>query len=309
MKRQSAQQIEPNSIQCVWSKAEIKALKAAVKEYKEDNWESVAFYLKKFSHESSPSKTPDECCEQWKSQSNEKSEANPLTNSEIQQFFEAHKELGNRWSQIATRIPGRTDNTVKNWFLCKLRKLSRSIKKKTVEVPEDSEELLHDLYMLDYLYKFYLSNERCENIKKALNSQIKKRKNDGDRYINKMLEKGDVTIEKLSVFVRLLLDKVRFKVDKTIIQEYGYLKSLTLVRSDSESNFTNLAANNDVKTETVVSIPSKFSFLLIDEIAKTQRNIRMELPLPDLISLNNLEFEDDGFKPIFNFSAYCMDYF
>ena len=48
MKRQSAQEIELNSIQCEWSKAEIKALKAAVKEYKEDNWESVALYLQKF---------------------------------------------------------------------------------------------------------------------------------------------------------------------------------------------------------------------------------------------------------------------
>ena len=47
MKRKSAQIIQPDSVNCIWSKAENKALKAAVKQYSEDDWESVANYIKK----------------------------------------------------------------------------------------------------------------------------------------------------------------------------------------------------------------------------------------------------------------------
>eukprot|EP00826_Nyctotherus_ovalis_P001351 TRINITY_DN10202_c0_g1_i11.p1 TRINITY_DN10202_c0_g1~~TRINITY_DN10202_c0_g1_i11.p1 ORF type:complete len:152 (+),score=32.42 TRINITY_DN10202_c0_g1_i11:224-679(+) len=134
MKRLSQGTNKAATLRCVWTKQEDEALDTAVKLYKSKGWSCVAAYVNDFLPKDSPPKNSNQCRERWSNQLNPEVCLGSLSKSEITLVFSLHKQLGNRWSSIASRLSGRTDNVVKNWFLCKLRKLARCIKLSLIHI-------------------------------------------------------------------------------------------------------------------------------------------------------------------------------
>ena len=46
----------------------------------------------------------------------------PINKEEERMIFDLHKQLGNKWADIAKELPGRSDNCIKNYFYSTHRK-------------------------------------------------------------------------------------------------------------------------------------------------------------------------------------------
>ena len=161
MKRELSQGVS----RCIWTPEEDAALRESALKHKGDSWNIIANEIKKVSESFSSFKTSKQCRERWNNQVNPSLRLTPLSENEIDKIFKFHEKFSSQWSKITAQLPGRTDNIIKNYFLCKLRRVVRYVKKgmsKSAK-PRNERELLRIFYLMDYFYKFYVSPNRKEN--------------------------------------------------------------------------------------------------------------------------------------------------
>nr|QID89966.1 MYB4a [Nicotiana tabacum] len=98
-----------------WSPEEDQKLKSYIMRYGIWNWS----HMPKFA---GLSRTGKSCRLRWMNYLRPDVKRGPFSIEERETVIKTYQELGNRWSEIAARLPGRTDNEVKNFFHTHLKK-------------------------------------------------------------------------------------------------------------------------------------------------------------------------------------------
>nr|AFH03059.1 R2R3-MYB transcription factor MYB7 [Epimedium sagittatum] len=98
-----------------WTPLEDKLLKYYVRTYGEGKWRSLPL-------RAGLKRCGKSCRLRWLNYLRPDIKRGNITNAEEELIVRLHKLLGNRWSLIAGRLPGRTDNEIKNYWNTNLAK-------------------------------------------------------------------------------------------------------------------------------------------------------------------------------------------
>ncbi|KAG2713327.1 hypothetical protein I3760_04G172000 [Carya illinoinensis] len=125
--------IKPQLKKNLWKAEEDLILKNYVETHGEGNWATV-------SERSGLMRGGKSCRLRWKNYLRPNIKRGEMSEEEEDLIIRMHKLLGNRWSLIAGRLPGRTDNEVKNYWNTHLNKKCVPGKRKATDPDHHQHE-------------------------------------------------------------------------------------------------------------------------------------------------------------------------
>ncbi|GLJ45383.1 hypothetical protein SUGI_0955340 [Cryptomeria japonica] len=115
-----------------WTPAEDSLLLHMVEKYGQQQWARIATNL--------PGRRGKQCRERWQNHLRPDIKREEWSLEEECLLVKLHKQFGNKWAQIARRLPGRPENAIKNHWNATLRSKNRRKPRKVGESPS----VLHD---------------------------------------------------------------------------------------------------------------------------------------------------------------------
>ena len=186
-----------NALRCLWSKSEDLELMIIMEERSNSNkeWKERAEIL--HSNLALSKKTGKQCRERWQNVLNPEIEKKEWGRKEELEFFKLHEEHGGKWSVISKALGGRTGNMAKNFFYCRLRKVTRMVAKGMLTWnKEGCGDHIHIIYLLEYLRDNFIEGNSHRKLVLS--------KGKGDKYIMDVIRKNKISSKNIEHWIILL---------------------------------------------------------------------------------------------------------